>query len=406
MFLLVNPHEATHGGIYSHPPLGVMYLESALIKAGVQCLITDGYLWGFEGIRDAIEIWQPDYVGITALTPGRHKTLEIANYAKNRGCMTVLGGVHFTWMWRQVMDHYPFVDIIVLGEGEEAIAEIGKGKHPSEIRGIVWRDGNIIVKNPARPYIQNLDTIPFPRWDWMMPQIPQYVAKGGGGPRLVFSRGCTGQCKFCSTTAFWRGWRCRSPSNFADEVEWLASLGCPHFCLADDAFSLDSTAAKEMLRELARRQLPIAFYATSRPDAFDEELCHLLRAARCDHVSMGLESGSQAILDRMGKQNTVEQNRQIIKWCKQAGLKVTALMIEGNVGETAQTIAETRRFLNETKPEGMGSVKDLWILPGTRFYKEMCDAGKLNDDFWLGPEPYYVYRGELDGPGWRGGHFL
>lgn len=239
-----------------------------------------------------------------------------------------------------------------------------------------------------------------------MPQIPQYVAKGGGGPRLVFSRGCTGQCKFCSTTAFWRGWRCRSPSNFADEVEWLASLGCPHFCLADDAFSLDSTAAKEMLRELARRQLPIAFYATSRPDAFDEELCHLLRAARCDHVSMGLESGSQAILDRMGKQNTVEQNRQIIKWCKQAGLKVTALMIEGNVGETAQTIAETRRFLNETKPEGMGSVKDLWILPGTRFYKEMCDAGKLNDDFWLGPEPYYVYRGELDGPGWRGGHFL
>jgi len=160
-------------------------------------------------------------------------------------------------------------------------------------------------------------------------------------------------------------------------VEWIAALGCPHFCLADDAFSLNLPIAKEMLRELARRQLPIAFYATTRPDALDEEICHLLRAARCDHVSMGLESGSQAVLDRMGKQNTVEQNRQVIKWCKQVGLKVTALMIEGNVGETAQTIAETKRFLKQTRPEGMGSVKDLWILPGA-YQKWWIDTQATN----------------------------
>lgn len=406
MFLLVNPHEATHGEAYSHPPLGIMYLESALLHAGIRTLITDGYLWGFEGIKEAIDKWQPNYIGITALTPGRHKALQVAQYAKSRGVTTILGGVHFTWMWKQVMDHYPYVDMIILGEGEETITELGAGKHPSKIHGLVWRDGNEIIRNPARGYIQGLDDIPFPRWDWMMPQIPQYLAKGGGGPRLIFSRGCTGRCKFCSTTAFWRGWRCRSPNNFADEVEWLASLGCTAFCLADDAFSIDLPNAKAMLRELVKRDLPITFYATTRPDALDEEICHLLVAAKCDHVSMGFESGSQAILDRMGKSNTVEQNKQIIKWCKQAGLKVTALMIEGNVGETAQTIIETRRFLNETKPEGMGSVKDLWILPGTRFYKEMCQAGKLNDDFWLGPDPYYVYRGELDGSNWRGGRFL
>jgi anaerobic magnesium-protoporphyrin IX monomethyl ester cyclase len=125
---------------------------------------------------------------------------------------------------------YPQVDICTLGEGEQTLLEIAQGRPLAEITGIVWRQGQDVIKNPPRCYAENLDTIPFPAWH-LLPLL-QYPARGQGvfsgidlnrEPRIsvVFSRGCSANCSFCSTWRIWRGHRSRSAANMADELELL-----------------------------------------------------------------------------------------------------------------------------------------------------------------------------------------
>ncbi len=224
--LLLNPDNAAQSG-YSNPPLGLAYLAGSLEKHGVGVRIVDGYLEGRKGIKKAVVEYQPDIVGITCYTPGRNIVLDIARWVKShvKDTLVVLGGPHPTIMWKQIMNTYPFVDICVLGEGEQTLLEIALGFLLPEIQGIVWRSGNVIRRNRPRVYAGDLDQIPFPAWH-LLP-MDRYPAHGDGvfngvdlarAPRVsvIFSRGCTGHCTFCSTWWIWRKYRQRSPQNMVD----------------------------------------------------------------------------------------------------------------------------------------------------------------------------------------------
>jgi radical SAM superfamily enzyme YgiQ (UPF0313 family) len=319
----------------------------------------------------------------------------------NRNIPVVLGGAHPTIMYDQIMEHYSFIDYIVLGEGEKTFLEIAQGKKPMQIHGLVYRDKDRIVKTVARKFAENLDDIPFPAWHLI--DIKKYPARGKGlirginlekEPRVsvIFSRGCKGHCDFCSTWWIWRGWRHRSAKNMADEVELLyRDYGIKHFCFADDAMTVNRQVTIELCDEIVSRRMNIAFFVTTRTDCVDEIVLQKLKEAGCYGVSFGIETGSLELLIKMGKENDIDTSEQAIKLTKKAGLTVTALLIVGNIGETNETVKDTIDFLKRTRPDDIGCLVGLWVLPGTKVYEACKSKGFVDDEFWLSDEPYKVY---------------
>lgn len=406
--LLINPPETEQTGFIS-PPLGLASLAGTLQAAGFGVRIVDGCRTGWAGVKAELETCRPDLVGITCLTPGRKKALACARLAREilGQCTVVLGGAHPTLMYRQLLENYPEVDLVVVGEGELALLEIARGEPPEKIAGVASRGpGGAVVFTERRP-VEDLDSLPLPAWQLLGPELLKYPPNSpipshngidlAAVPRVsvVFSRGCTGRCEFCSTWRVWKGWRGRSPGRMADELELLyKDFGIRHFCFADDAMTVDRGAAIGLCDEIIRRGLKIAFYATTRADCVDPELLARLKAAGCYEVSFGIESASPELLRRMNKKADVETALAAIKMTRAAGLRACALLIAGNAGETAATIDETVDFLRRAEPDGIGTAGGLWVLPGTALCERLKRKGVLDDGFWLGDEPYLLYTME------------
>ena len=405
--LLINPHQTAQGG-FSNAPLGLLYLAGMLRQSGFSDVdLIDGYLERFEGICAKIDDMRPDIVGITSYTPGRHKALQIASWIRSRYPKTliVLGGAHPTIMWRQLLEHYPFIDLCGLGEGEMTMIDIASGKPFKDINGVAYLNEGKARVNTPRKYFENLDDIPFPAWD--LCDLDKYPGQSGlhevrgsyidkTQPRvpMVTSRGCTGNCTFCSTWWIWKGYRHRSGKNVVDEMEMLYKKGYQHFVLEDDAMTLDRQPVIDMCDEIIKRDLKIAFFATTRVDAMDEEMASKLKEAGCYEVSLGIESGSPKILKTINKHIDLSQSKNAIKILKEAGIKTTALIMVGNMGETDETINETVKFLQETEVDEIGSLGMVWIMPGTRLYAECVRQGVIKDSYWLeGQETAVLHDG-------------
>lgn len=404
--LLINPHVTEQDG-FTNPPLGLLYLAGTLLRGGFDVMVVDGCREGKDAINKALISYQPHIVGITCLTPGRKRALEIVALVKslNRNTMAVLGGAHPTIMYRQLLEQYPDIDVVVLGEGEQTMLAIAQGMSFEQIDGIAYRDrAGKIVRTQPRTYVQNLDEIPFPAWDLL--DLHSYPGWGEGKhngivlrdhPRIsvVFSRGCSGHCDFCSTWWVWQGWRRRSPGNMADELELLyREFGIRHFCFADDAMTVDRQATIELCDEIIGRDLRIAFHVTTRTDCVDEEVLRKLQQAGCYTVAFGIETGSPRLLAAMGKENNVENSVRAISLCRKIGLAVTALLIVGNVGENEESVLETLDLLKRAQPDEVGCTGALWVLPGTKLYQECRRRGVIDDSFWLGDDPYMLYTME------------
>jgi radical SAM superfamily enzyme YgiQ (UPF0313 family) len=408
--LLINPPELTYGGFFC-PPLGLLYLAGTLRDKGIDVQFIDGCISGWSGIREKIRTYMPNIVGITCLTSTRKKVLAIAKMVKdkNKNATVVLGGVHPTIMYQQVLEHYDDVDIVVRGEGEISFLEIGQGIDLDKIDGIAYRDGTKVLKNADRHYVQNLDTLPFPAWDLIADTLSEYpttfprgLINHNGidiphGPRIpvIYSRGCIGHCDFCSSWWIWKKWRYRSAKNMVDELEWLyESFKIRHFCFDDDTITMDKQAILDLCDEIVKRRLHIAFSVNTRTDYIDFEILEKLKQAGCYIISYGIETGSPTLLSRMKKENDIQSSETAIALTKRAGLFPGVLIIVGYVGETKETIDETIDFLQRNDVDAIGSVGGLCIFPGTGVYKYAKKLGIIDDNFWLGDEPYMLYTRE------------
>lgn len=393
MFLLVNPPGLRQGPCFD-VPTNILYLVSALRDADVPHDWVDGNMVGMTGVKAKIDELHPDIVGISCLTPVRFNVWEVAKYAKKRGSKTVVGNYHANWMWKQILDNYDYVDAIAFGEGEGIVVDLATMPW-EDIPGIAYRCApGEYVRNHVRPFVKNLDDISFPAWDKV--DWPWYKNAGAIGPRLYYSRGCMGRCKFCNATAFWRGYRYRSPSNFCDELEWVYGMGQHGFVFGDDNATGDG--AIDLFTEMHSRmhRIPHASSSvTTRVDAITSELCHLMKACGVHEVCVGVESGSQYIIDHLRKDITVQQAKDAVKWIKGAGMQATVLLINNSIGERPEDKTATRRFLEETQPDAIGGINALWLHPHTRYYNEvragkydhLISQGKewVNDDFFLDP---------------------
>lgn len=407
--LLINLPGVEQSG-YRPTPLGILYLASYIKKKaqGVRIEVLDGAMEGEERVLNKLKRMKPDLTGISVLTPSRLQAIKIAKAAKkyNPGCKVVLGGIHPTLMWDQMMDNYPVVDYIVKGEGEITFCNLVLGEKPASIKGLVWRDNeNKIINNPDRPLIKNLDKIPFPAWDMINPLIyppwGQGVIDGidlGKEVRvpIIFSRGCMGSCTFCSTWRIWRGYRYRSGKNVADEMEMLVKkFGVKHFVFQDDTLTGSKKEIINFCHELIRRKIKVAIHGTTRVDFVDEEMLKLMRRVGFYKLSYGIESGSPKMLLSINKKTNLSEILKAVNLTKKAGIQVCALMMFGLPGESAEDRLLTNKLINKIKADEIGTIGEIWVFPGTALFEQAKTAKLISDKFWLGEKPYYIYRGGI-----------
>ena len=403
--LLVNPPESGMGE-HSSAPIGLLYIAGVLQKHDIPVKIVDGFLEGWKGIEDAIRDYRPGVIGITCHTYARARALKIAKLAKEvlPDATVVVGGAHPTVMAKQLLESYPFIDIAAIGEADYVLRDLCENKDYSAIPGIAYRENGRVVINPRPDAIADLDSIPFPAWNLL--DLKRYPSDGHGvyrgidlakEPRIsvVFSRGCVGDCNFCSNRLMWKKWRHRSPENMLGELELLnKTFGIKHFHFNDDCFSVNKKATVELCRGIVDRKLNIAFDIVTRTDCVDAEILQALKDAGCYSISFGVETASPRLLKIMGKPINAKKQEEAVKLTNAFGIRTLVLLIAGCVGETWETINETVDFINRAQPSAVGIANGLMIFPGTRIYEIAKKNGVINDSFWLTDYAWKMYTFE------------
>lgn len=382
---LVNPPYPV--GSHQHPafiPLGLGYLSAILERNRFQVKVIDcqAQKLSFQQFRLELGKTQPDIVGITSTTLTYKSALKIAEIVKEiwPNCLTAIGGSHVSFWDDKALQEAPVLDIVVRGEGENTMLELAErvesGKEISDLTGATCRKGKEIVKNPDRPYIENLDTLPFPAHHlWHVENLRKY---GTIPYPIMTSRGCVFWCNFCTAVRmFGRRYRMRSPKNVVDELEFLhKNFNAGQFTFYDDAFTVDQDRTAEICEEIERRGLRIKWDCETRVDMVTKELLVKMRKAGCIAVWFGVESGSQQVVNAMAKGFSLNQIRRAFKWAKEAGLMTVAGVILGFPGETKETAWETIRFVKELNPNDVG----FYIAtpyPGTPMYDFVKEKGWL-----------------------------
>ncbi|PVX26029.1 MAG: B12-binding domain-containing radical SAM protein [Candidatus Bathyarchaeum sp.] len=382
---LVNPPYPK--GAHAHipfPQLGMGYLAAVLEKNGYTVDVIDCQALNisFDEFKQELSKRKPDLVGITSITLTYNPALEIAKIAKevHPNCVTVLGGPHVTFWDENALQECSAVDIVVRQEGEytllELVQKLEAGKPLDDIIGTTCRKDGKIVKNPARPLIEDLDSLPFPaRHLWPLEEL----RKMEDIFYMTTSRGCTSWCDFCAAVRmFGRRYRMRSPKSIVDELEYLnKTFNATKFTFCDDAFTIDQPRIEELCKEIKARNLKIVWNCGTRVDKVTKELLIKMKDAGCVSVWFGVESGSQEVLNVMHKGISTSQTITAIGWVRELGLTPVPNVLLGYPGETKESAWQTIKFVQKVSPDNLAFYNIATPLPGTPMYDQVKENGWL-----------------------------
>jgi len=377
--LLINPPAINfyHRAGLRMSPLGLAYVAAVLKQAGYEVKVID---LNVEKINyRTYPFGRFDLVGISVDTTRYPVSLKIAEKVKKSGVDVVMGGPHDTFFDDEVLSTRK-VDYVVRGEGEyimlDLVESLNNGKSLEQIKGISYLCGNQIRKNPPAPFVQDLDSIPFPARELLPLDRYTNTLKGRFSASMITSRGCPFNCDFCSSSAFsGMKWRTRSIENILKETEYLYyKYGYRAISFLDDNFTLNPKRVTELCEKMIRRGFDLLWYAFSRVDTIvkNERMVQLMRQAGLDQVFVGFESGSQEVLNKLGKQVTVEKAFKAMEILKRHGIRVLGSFIIGALNETREMIKETIKFARKLNPQ-LSQFSILTPYPGTRLYERVKD---------------------------------
>jgi len=374
-------------GSHRHPPfipLGIGYLAAVLEKNGYDVNVIDcqALKLTLSEVENELRKRQPDVVGLTSTTLTYKSALKIIKVAKKAlpNCLTVLGGSHVTFWDDNALQECPQLDVVVRKEGENTLLELvqrlEEGKSFHDVVGTTCRKDGKIVKNPDRPYIENLDELPYPAVH-LFP-LEQFNKYGNIIFPVMTSRGCVFWCDFCTAVRmFGKKYRMRSPKKVVDELEYLhRKYGEEQYTFYDDAFTVNQARTEEICNEILRRGLKIKWDCETRVDMVSKNLLLKMREAGCIAIWFGVEAGSQKIRDAMGKGISTQQTLNAFKWAQEAGLIAVASIILGFPGETKETAWESVKLLERINPDEIG-IYIATPYPGTPMYDYVTKMGWL-----------------------------
>ena len=328
-------------------PMGLAYVAAVLRKEGHEVRIADFLVSKYtkEKLERIINEYKPDIVGTTSVTlnyPGAAAILKDVKEI-NDNIMTVFGGPHVTFTPEETLTvEAPWVDLIVMGEGDYTLVDIIEGKPLREVKGIAFKEKGKVVITEQRPWIDNLDELPEPARD-LFP-ISRYRALGAEGG-IISSRGCPFGCTFCvGHRMVGKKGRFRDPKLVVDEIQHILAMGFKMINIVDDLLTINKKHVYAICDEIKERKLKFQWTAFSRVDTVNRELFTRMREAGCFFILYGVESGNQKILDNVRKKITLEETVAAVELARECDIRILASFIIGLPGETKETLADTVRF--------------------------------------------------------------
>ena len=370
------------------PPTGLAYVAAALEREH-KVKIIDMPAGGKDiaNVKKEIEIFKPDILGVYCATYRVDHANQVINTTKevDTSIRTIMGGPHASLLAEDVLEENPNLDAVVCGEGDITVPELvnaWESGEPTKVKGIVFRENGRIVRNPPRPLIDDLDSLPYPARH-LLPMDRYRLFETFKIATMVSSRGCPYGCHYCSVSAIYgKKWRARSAKNVVDEMEYLCNnYDMDLIMFFDDNFDLDRKRTESICDEIMERGLDIPWGYESASMGTDRDHLKKLREAGCRILSYGIETSSQKSISTMKKNISTQEIREVMDASKDLGMLRIANVILGLPGETREDVIESIELMKELEPE-----YPLFFLPtpypGTKFHETAEKMGVIKELDW------------------------
>ena len=376
------------------PPLGLAYLAGYIEANGFKPYIIDFNINKIpdDSFQTLLLSRQWILTGISFMTSQFAEASRLADIIKRSlpEVPLIAGGPHPSSIPERTLKEISSIDIVVKGEGEitllDLIKTISAKENIDKLDGIVFRKNGLILNNPPRDLIADLDMIPFPAWKYF--EISDYnvfsISNKKDSPvfALLSSRGCPNLCTFCdSHTIFKRKFRARSAKNIYDEIMYLnKAYGMLEFDFVDDLITLQKKRILKFCDLIRNSNIPFRWMANARVNTVDREMLLAMKDAGCIRVDFGVESGDPNVRKMIKKKISDRQIRDAHRIAHEVGLSTGSFTMVGNLGETKQSVKMTVDLLNDIGDDVMVSIA--CPFPGTELYRIAKEKGFINTENW------------------------
>ena len=395
--VFVVPISRTH---YIVPPIGLGYLASSLRQnnfSNIAILDCLKERLSYDDLRVRLKIWRPQIVGFQVFSYDFSSVVKSIDIVKevSPNSIVLIGGPHVSATTTSALEEIGKADFGIAGEGEIGLPllmrRIMRNENISweDIPGLIWRDNGSIRVNP-RAMIKDLDNLNLPAWDLISPASYPDSPQGGFYKRFPIApisttRGCPYPCTFCASGVnMGRTLRARSISNVFEEISMLYhDFGVREFHIIDDMFNFNKERVVEFCQNVKNRALDITYTFPNglRLNHLDKEILTLMKETGAYAFTVGIESGSQRILDSMKKNLTLNLIEEKIDLICSVGLEPSGFFIIGYPDETIEDIKATIRFAKSLKLK-RAHFGNFLPLPGTEATRKLTESGKISRLDW------------------------
>ena len=387
---LEQVEESYHDSINAGYPLGLAYIHSYATWRGHV-----GRSFDFTNlplaecrtsVLEKIAEVQPDLIGYQVLSSNRTSTFDVIDLVHRMHPHTpiVIGGIHASERYREILKpDSPFA--VIVGEAERGFSKMLDNLRDhvplyEDVSGAAYIDRTgELVRVPASQMVDDLDAFPFPAHDQFLTARSTYAS-------LITSRGCPFACSFCSVSR--RPMRFRSIGNVVDEIEFLKSTypQLEAIRIWDDQFFFDNERVISICDEIVKRNIKMKFICLARLKPCSRELVLALERAGFVHVLFGLETGSRTVSLKSNKKIKLEWALETASLFADSRINISMFLIVGLEGETAETVLETSRFVQQIQTQKYfpcwWNVGIATVYPGTDLFSVAKQKAMIGDDYW------------------------
>lgn len=378
--------QAKYDSVFSNVlPAGIGYLSEFLSSRSVENDVFDlNVSRNTENkLHNKIKDFYPDLIGFSMMSLNYKYNYEVLRRVKDAfpAVKIIAGGAHISTMRQDVLKDCNAIDYGAALEGEYTIAELVEGRDLPAIKGLMYRDGQRIEYNGDRSFIQDLDSIPYPRYEKFNKSDYSTLLS------IFSSRGCPFECIYCPVKlAIGRRFAARSAKNVADEMQYHYDRGYREFSFRDDNFTLIQERVWEVCDEIEKRDLKGIYLMCDngvRADKIDYKILKRMKEVGFRMIGLGVESGDDRILKSLKKSASVQAMDDAIRTACELGYIVECYFLIGSPTETWQDFEKTVA-LAVKYPIMIASFYHLLPYPNT----ELFELAKKNNYLLRSPEEY------------------
>lgn len=375
------------------PPLGLAAIAAYLLERDIEVDIIDCYAFpdSDQRIVDYVRQYQPAWLGLSCTTSSFLDGVRIAEMVKaeQEDVQVVVGGPHVSALKEVLLEDYPALDALIVGEGEESLYQLLTSGADSwvDVAGVVSRngDGEASFSGYRKPGL-DLDSLPFPAYHKLdgFPeayQLPIFNYPKAPNTSCISSRGCPYACSYCDRSVFQRTFRFNSAAYLYAHMQYLhEEYGIRHINFYDDQFTFHRQRVVDFCRLMIDKPLGMTFNCAIRAEHVDDELVALMKKAGCWMMSLGIETGDPDLLAQHRQNPDLNMLADTIRMIKKHGIRVKGLMMVGLPGESEDSVRRSMDYIFNLPIDDLNVAK-FTPFPGSPLYEHIHELGSFTEDW-------------------------